>query len=75
MSKETHTPATAKVHTEKKIDKAVDMSFPASDPTAHGDATGTEEPCAPVDRKAPRITKQQIEAAQRGDGHQHQGGS
>jgi hypothetical protein len=75
MSKETHTSATAKAHTEKKIDKAVDMSFPASDPTAHGDATGTEEPCAPVDRKAPRITKQQIEAAQRGDGHQHQGGS
>lgn len=64
-----------KVDEDKKIDKAVDLSFPASDPTAHGPATGTEDPCAPVDRKAPRITKEQIEAAQRGDGHKHQGGS
>jgi hypothetical protein len=65
----------SKKHKEKKHDKAVDMTFPASDPTAHGKPTGTEDPCRPADRKAPKITKEQIEQAQRGDGHKHQGGS
>lgn len=55
--------------TEKRVDKAVDMTFPASDATAHGTPTGTEEPCRPADRKAPVITKKQIEQAARGDGH------
>jgi hypothetical protein len=54
---------------ERKIDKAVDMSFPASDATAHGKATSTEPPARPADRKAPHITKEQIEQARRGDGH------
>ena len=54
---------------ERKIDKAVDMSFPASDAPAHGTATGTEPPRRPSDRKAPRVTKEQIEQAQRGEGH------
>jgi hypothetical protein len=54
---------------EHKIDKAVDMSFPASDAPAHGNATGTEPPSRPADRKAPQVTKEQIEQAQRGDGH------
>jgi hypothetical protein len=54
---------------ERKIDKAVDMSFPASDAPAHGNPTGTEPPRRPVDRKAPRVTKEEIEQAQRGDGH------
>jgi hypothetical protein len=58
-----------KAKTEKKVDKAVDMSFPASDATAHGKPTSTEPPTRPIDRKAPRITKEQIEQAQRGDGH------
>jgi hypothetical protein len=58
-----------KKHKERKIDKAVDMSFPASDAPAHGKATSTEPPRRPVDRKAPRITKEQIEQAQRGEGH------
>ena len=58
--------------TDKKHDKAVDMAFPASDPTAHGEPTGTEPPCRPVDRKAPEITKEQIEQAQRGEGHKQQ---
>jgi hypothetical protein len=69
------TPENSKTHVEKKIDKAVDMSFPASDPTAHGKPTGTEAPGRPADRKAPKITKEQIDQAQRGDGHKHQGGS
>lgn len=54
---------------EKKVDKAVDMTFPASDPTAHGKPTSTEPPRRPVDRKAPIITKEQIEQAQCGEGH------
>ena len=54
---------------DRKIDKAVDMTFPASDATAHGHATGTEPPGPPADRKAPHVTKEQIEQAQRGDGH------
>ena len=58
-----------KTRKEHKIDKSVDMTFPASDPTAHGNATGTEPPRRPADRKAPHVTKEQIDQAQRGDGH------
>ena len=54
---------------EKKVDEALDATFPASDPPASGKATGTEAPGRPVDRKAPLITKDQIEQAQRGEGH------
>jgi len=54
---------------ERKIDKAVDMSFPASDAAAHGKATSTEPPASPADHEAPHITKEQIERAQRGEGH------
>jgi hypothetical protein len=57
---------------EKKLDKSVDMTFPASDPAAHGTATGTEPPRRPVDRQPPRITREQIEQASRGEGHRHQ---
>ena len=53
-------------------DKAVDMTFPASDPVAHGKPTAHEKPRRPVGRKAPLITREQIEQAQRGDGHRHQ---
>jgi hypothetical protein len=56
-------------HREKKVDNAVDMTFPASDPVATGKATGTEPPKRPSDRKPPVITKEQIEQAQRGQGH------
>ena len=54
---------------ERKVDRAVDMTFPASDPTAHGEPTSTEPPKRPKDRKAPVITRDQIEQAQRGEGH------
>ena len=63
-----------KKHNDKKVDKAGSMSFPASDAPAHGRATSTEPPGRPSDRKAPRITKEQIEQAQRGEGHKHQRG-
>jgi len=54
---------------EKKLDEAVKETFPASDPPSIGSATSTEAPTKPVDRKAPQIRKEDIEAAQRGDGH------
>ena len=58
-----------KTRKDRKVDKAIDMTFPASDAPAHGNETGTEPPRRPVNRKAPRITKEQIEQAQRGEGH------
>ena len=33
---------------DKKIDQAGNMSFPASDATAHGKATSTERPGRPI---------------------------
>ena len=59
----------SKAKTEKKVDKAVDLSFPASCATAHGKPTSTEPPARPVDRDAPHISKEDIERAQRGEGH------
>ena len=58
-----------KRETEKKVDKGLDMTFPASDPVATGKATSTEPPRRPKDRKAPVITKEEIEQARRGRGH------
>jgi hypothetical protein len=48
------------------IDRSLDMTFPASDAPASR-TTGTEPPRQPTDRKAPRITKEQIEQARRGE--------
>jgi hypothetical protein len=42
--------------TDKKHDKAVDMSFLPSDPVAHGKATATEPPAWPSDRKDFKFT-------------------
>jgi hypothetical protein len=53
---------------EQKVDDAVEMTFPASDPTAPGSATGTEPAARPVSRKAPVISKEDIERAARGRG-------
>jgi hypothetical protein len=75
MSGKSHENHSSKALAEKKIDRAGDMSFPASDPTAHGTPTSTEEPSRPVDRKAPKVTQEQIEQAQRSEGHKHHGGS
>jgi hypothetical protein len=58
---------------DRKVDAASDMSFPASDAPAHSKPTGTEPPNKPADRKAPKISRDDIERAQRGDGHK-QGG-
>ena len=55
----------------KKLDDAIEKTFPASDPVNVGTATGTEPSGKPVDRAPPLITKEQIDAAQRGEGHSH----
>jgi hypothetical protein len=57
---------------EDKLDQSVEMTFPASDPTAHRGATGTEPPPRPADREPPQITVEQIEQARRGEGHKRQ---
>jgi hypothetical protein len=54
---------------EKEVDKAVDMTFPASDPPARSKPTSTEPPARPVDRKPRVIRKEEIERARRGAGH------
>ena len=54
---------------DKKVDKAVDMTFPASDAPAHSKPTATETPKRPSDREAPPITREQVERARRGEGH------
>jgi hypothetical protein len=48
---------------QKKVDKSLDMTFPASDPPASGRSTGTEPPTRPTNRQAPLVSKEQIEAA------------
>lgn len=48
---------------QKKVDRALDQTFPASDPPASNQATGTEPPARPASRQAPLISKEQIEAA------------
>ena len=58
----------------KKLDDAVDMTFPASDPLAAGKSTGTEALKRPLDREPPLITKEQIDAAEKGEGHSHRDG-
>lgn len=50
---------------DRKLDDAVDMTFPASDPVAPGHSTGTEPPRGPADRKAPVVSREEIERAAR----------
>jgi hypothetical protein len=56
---------------EQKLDKAVKDTFPASDPPATGTETSTEPAKAPVDRQPAPITREEIEAAERDEGHRH----
>jgi hypothetical protein len=64
-------PEVAMANQDKKLDKAIDKTFPASDPVTVGKPTGTEPAKRPIDRKPPVITKEQVEAAERGEGHAH----
>lgn len=58
-----------KAKQENKLDDAVEKTFPASDPVATGRPTSTEPVQKPVDRKAPVISKEEIENARQGKGH------
>ena len=53
---------------DRKVDEAVEMTFPASDPTATGRATGTEAPARPSNRQASIPSKEDIERAAAGRG-------
>ena len=55
----------------RQLDEALKMTFPASDPTAVGDPTSTEPPRRPVDRRAPQISKEQVDAAAARKGKVH----
>ncbi len=48
---------------DKELDRTIEQSFPASDPAPPKHITGTEEPGSDINRKAPKITRQQVEAA------------
>jgi len=50
---------------QEQVDKALDMTFPASDPPASNRTTGTEPPRRPVSRQAPIVSKDEIESAAR----------
>jgi hypothetical protein len=56
---------------DRKVDRSIDHTFPASDPTPPSRVTANEPGVRPVDRQAPIITKEQIDMAQRGEGHSH----
>jgi hypothetical protein len=40
---------------ERDLDKALEDTFPASDPVTVGRSTGDEEPTAPIGRKTPLL--------------------
>ena len=48
---------------EGGLDHAVEQTFPASDPIAPKSITGTEPPPSDPARKAPVISREQVEAA------------
>lgn len=58
-----------KRHQDKRVDEALQETFPASDSAATGEATGTEPVKRPKDRLPPIISEEEIERARRGDEH------
>lgn len=48
---------------DEKLDRAIEMTFPASDPPLPGSATGTEQLNEPKDRQSPRLTREEIDRA------------
>ena len=55
----------ARSQQEERLDEALSETFPASDPIAAGVPTGTEPLPQPVDRKAPRIDRDEVVAVAR----------
>jgi len=50
---------------EARLDEALAETFPASDPIAAGEPTGTEALALPVDRKPPLIDTDEVAAVAR----------
>lgn len=61
--------AKSRAKKDEQLDHALEETFPASDPVASGQSTGTEASGRPTDRKAPVISKEEIEMARKGRGH------
>jgi hypothetical protein len=53
----------SRAETEEKLDRAVEMTFPASDPPLPGNPTGTEDASQPKGRQAPLISSDDVERA------------
>jgi hypothetical protein len=53
----------SRAETEEKLDRAVEMTFPASDPPLPGNPTGNEDASQPEGRHAPRISRDDVERA------------
>ncbi len=51
---------------DRDLDRALEDTFPASDPIAIGGATSTEAPSRPIDRRAPEIDLEAVGAARAG---------
>jgi hypothetical protein len=51
---------------DSDLDRALEDTFPASDPVAVGGATSTEEPSRPIDRRAPEVDLEAVAAARAG---------
>jgi hypothetical protein len=56
-------PAADRRNLDAVLDRALEATFPASDPVAVGGTTATEEPARPIDRRAPVIDAEAIERA------------
>jgi hypothetical protein len=52
---ETRKPSRKGDEQDRKVDKALEDTFPASDPVTVGDITADEPAHAPKDRKAPKL--------------------
>ena len=57
------TEQTAQSKADRHHDRALEQSFPASDPVQPKSVTGTEDPGSDIKRKAPKISRHDVEAA------------
>jgi hypothetical protein len=53
----------SRAEAEEKLDRAVEMTFPASDPPLPGNPTGNEGASQPQGRRAPVISRDDVERA------------
>jgi hypothetical protein len=58
-----------KQHEDERVDEAIRETFPASDPIAAGEATGTEPIGSSTDRRAPKVSREEVEHARKSKGH------